>query len=181
MSRTTKVVAKALKRAASTNKPATVADLRRITDRQTAHLLAALSSGSAPVEPVKQPKYSGLAIGSVLPGGIFAGITYVDAKPYVLVLGPEYDGECAWPDFQTWLKTLSIDGCADFVCPSKLDGMVLWANLRKEFKPVYYWLEQHAEGSSRAWYQHFGSGTQAHWDESGRSRCRAVRRFPSAI
>ena len=170
MTRTTKA-------AATTKKAATVADLRRITDRQTTHLLAVLSQSPSSA-PAERAQFARLAIGSKLPGGIFAGITYVDGRPHVLVLGPEYDGECTWTEFQAWLKTLSVDGCSDFVCPSKLDGMLLWANLRKEFKQAWYWLEQHAEYSDYAWIQYFDSGGQYYWSKGYRLRCRSVRRFP---
>lgn len=99
------------------------------------------------------------------------------SRKFQLVLGPEYDGECDWNAFAAWVKTLSVDGCADFVIPSKLDGMLLWTNLRKEFKEAYYWLAQHAEDSAYAWYQSFYGGGQ-HWHgKDGKFRARSVRRI----
>jgi hypothetical protein len=122
--------------------------------------------------------YLTLSIGAKLPGGIFAGITYAAGKPFALVLGPEYDGPVDWDAVAAWVKTLRVDGCADFVLPSKLDGMLLFTNLRDQFKREAYWLEQHADYPSDAWSQYFCYGYQRSWDESNKLRARAVRRIP---
>lgn len=62
--------------------PATAADVRRIIDRQTNHLLAIFSAPKNTEAPVRG-SYPELAIGAKVPRGIFAGITYSDGKPYV--------------------------------------------------------------------------------------------------
>lgn len=188
MIRSVKLAAQAKRRAYVTPKRApiakavTVADVRKITDMQTGQLLAALAPSSGPAASGQSVatgrlQYGSLPLGSPLAGGLFSGITYVDGKPYVLVLGPEHPEELTHDQFSEWLKTLSVDGCTDFVAGSKLDGMLLFTNLRKEFKQSTYWLEQHAEYSSDAWYQNFGNGFQYYWDKNGKFRCRAVRRL----
>lgn len=109
-------------------------------------------------------------IGSKLDDGIFAGVTLHNNEAFALVLLPgDFNG--TWAEAKDWADK------EGGVLPSRIDQIVLFKNVKGEFKEAYYWSgEQHAEGAGYAWNQSFGNGDQ-YWDYvSYRCRARAVRR-----
>jgi hypothetical protein len=115
---------------------------------------------------------SGLpAIGAEYEGGIFAGVTLDGDQLAALVLLPgDFNG--TWAEAKDWADK------EDGVLPSRIDQIVLFKNLKAEFKDAYYWSgEQHADAAC-AWCRDFSDGTQYWFYVSFRSRARAVRRIP---
>ena len=56
---------------------------------------------------------------------------------------------------------------------------LLYANLKSQFEPQWYWSGQaHETNSSWAWCQRFSRGTQSSYHEDRELRARAVRRLP---
>lgn len=112
------------------------------------------------------------AIGAELDGGLYAGLTLHDGDPHRLVLLPD-DIEANWADAKAWAEKLGG------TLPSRIDALVLFQNLRKEFKAEAYWTnQQHADGPASAWYQFFGWGLQGNGHVDLGLRARAVRRVP---
>ncbi len=113
------------------------------------------------------------AIGAEWEGGIYAGISIENNAPVHLVLLP---GEA---ESVTWKKALAWAEKQSGVLPSRIDQLVLWQNLKREFKEEWYWSgEQHSGDSDDAWLQGFADGHQGWGHEDGSSRARAVRRLP---
>ena len=113
------------------------------------------------------------AIGALFAGGIYAGITRgVDGAPdQHLVLLPgeavdvDWDAACAF--------AASVGG----ELPTLAEQALLYANLKDQFEPRWYWSSEQA-GPSTAWLQDFYDGTQDYDDRSYEGRARAVRRLP---
>ncbi len=112
------------------------------------------------------------AIGAEYEGGKFAGVTLDGDQLAALVLLPgDFNG--TWSEAKDWADK------EDGVLPSRIDQIVLFKNLKAEFKDAYYWSgEQHAGDSGYAWCQYFGDGSQLWYAVSYRYRARAVRRIP---
>ena len=112
------------------------------------------------------------AIGAAYQGGLYAGLTLVDNVPHALVLLPG-DCEAGWKFAAEWAQQNGGE------LPSRFDGLVLFKNLKSEFKEEAHWLnERHASASGSAWYQHFNNGYQFTYHTDSTLRARAVRRFP---
>ena len=112
------------------------------------------------------------AIGAPYHGGLYAGLTIFDDEPHALILLPgDFKGD--------WKTSLDWADKEDGMLPSRVDALVLFKNLKAEFKPEWYWTsEPDASGASYAWLQGFDLGFQScsHVDSYGRAR--AVRRIP---
>ena len=79
-----------------------------------------------------------------------------------------------WDAAKAWAATAGGE------LPTRQEQALLYANLKAEFKPAWYWSsEQHASDSSFAWHQNFYDGYQHSYHESYAGRARAVRRFPA--
>jgi hypothetical protein len=62
--------------------------------------------------------------------------------------------------------------------PTRREQALLFANLKEEFEPRWYWsCEQHASSPSNAWFQYFDNGGQNNFGKSYEGRARAVRRL----
>lgn len=62
--------------------------------------------------------------------------------------------------------------------PTRPEQALLYANLKEEFKPAWYWSgTQHAAYSHYAWYQSFYYGGQVSSSKSAELCARAVRRI----
>jgi len=113
------------------------------------------------------------AIGDAYEGGIYAGVTVHDEQPHALVLLP---GD---HDRAEWKTQMASAEAQDAMLPSRFDALVLFKNLKREFKEEAYWTsEQHASASGSAWYQDFISGYQHYSSTYSPLRARAVRRIP---
>ena len=113
------------------------------------------------------------AIGAAFAGGIYAGISRgVDGAPdqhLVLLPGEAVDVE--------WEAAGAFAASVGGELPTRAEQALLYANLKDQFEPRWYWSGAQA-GPSTAWLQYFVNGYQ---DDDGRSyegRARAVRRLP---
>jgi len=96
-------------------------------------------------------------IGSALDGGIFAGLTLDDGRPARLILLPG-DEELNWKDAKAWAAK------QDGMLPSRIDALVLWQNLKKEFKDTWYWTSAPFAGADDStWVQSFDYGSQSYY------------------
>jgi hypothetical protein len=94
------------------------------------------------------------AIGTRWEGGIYAGLSIESNRPVALIL-LDGDESMNWGDAGAWAKDRGG------VLPSRIDQLVLFQNLKSEFKEAWYWSgEQCAGYSGYAWGQDFGDGDQ---------------------
>lgn len=108
------------------------------------------------------------------PGEIYAGIILgkADQPDHHLILLPGEAESVTWENAKKFAKKAGGE------LPTRREQSLLFANLKEEFKPNYYWSgEQHAEHSDFAWYQFFGDGHQRNDPTSRQLRARAVRRL----
>jgi len=111
-------------------------------------------------------------IGEEFHGGKFSGVTLDGDQlaALVLLLG-DFNG--TFEEAKDWADK------EDGVLPSRHDQLVLFKNMKGEFKEAYYWSgEQRAGAAGCAWSQGFGYGDQSWYAVSYRYRARAVRRIP---
>ncbi len=107
------------------------------------------------------------------PGERYAGVVLgADGMPsHHLILVPG-EAEGKWPAMVDWAK-IHGEGL-----PTRQEQALLYANLKGEFQPRWYWSStQHAYYSDCAWLQHFGDGNQGSNGKSASGRARAVRRL----
>ena len=107
------------------------------------------------------------------PGERYAG-PVMDADGFIshhLVLMPGLREDITWKDAMAWAE--EIGGAL----PSRQEQALLYANLKSEFEPKWYWSGQvHEDDSSFAWGQFFYGGGQSYGHQSYEGRARAVRR-----
>lgn len=78
----------------------------------------------------------------------------------------------------TWDKAVKFAADAGGDLPTRREQSLLFANLKEQFEPSWYWSkEQRAGGDYYAWGQSFDGGNQDNGRKSGTSRGRAVRRL----
>lgn len=143
--------------------------LEQIEAKQTelADLIAKLKSRSKPIQ------YSiPAAVISLAPGERYAGLVLDDnGEPsHHLVLLPGEADEVERQEAKDWAEKQGGE------LPTRREQALLYANLRSEFKPAWYWSNE-AHGDASAWCQHFGNGTQYCYHQSYERRARAVRRL----
>ena len=115
---------------------------------------------------------SGHKIGDLVDGGIYAGLTLFNNQPCKLILLPG-DEQHDWKSAMAWAEKQAA------VLPSRIDALVLFQNLRDQFKREVYWTsEPSAVDSAYAWGQSFDSGYQDIWHKDYEGRARLVRRIP---
>nr|WP_314607359.1 DUF1566 domain-containing protein [uncultured Janthinobacterium sp.] len=105
-------------------------------------------------------------------GEIYAGLILGKdgAADYHLFLQPGAVTGVKWQAAMDWAKKLGHS------LPTRAEQALLFANLKHEFEPRYYWSNEQA-GPSDAWGQYFGGGTQHYGYRSYEGRARAVRRL----
>ena len=109
------------------------------------------------------------------PGEHYAGlIVGKDGNlSYHLILMAGEAESINWKDAQAWAKGQSGE------LPNRREQALLFANLKEQFQPRYYWSsEQHASASDCAWIQHFDDGGLYYHLTDYQLRARAVRRLP---
>lgn len=112
------------------------------------------------------------AIGAALGRGIYAGMTIHEEKPYALILLPGEAESVNWKDAIEWAKQQGGE------LPSRFDQLVLFKNLKREFKDAWYWSgASSAQDDVYAWSQGFYFGNQGSTHKSYSFRARAVRRL----
>ncbi|MCA3185988.1 DUF1566 domain-containing protein [Cupriavidus sp.] len=145
---------------------------------------AAHSNVAAMIEAFrKQPLPTEYAVAGVkiplAPGERYAGLILgEDGQPdYHLILLPGEAESVSWKDACIWA------GDRDASLPTRREQSLLFANLKGEFEPAWYWSgEEHEENDGWAWCQYFDDGDQDNCRQFTELRARAVRRFiPSVI
>ncbi|KGC03127.1 hypothetical protein DM81_3441 [Burkholderia multivorans] len=95
---------------------------------------------------------------------------------HYLILLPGEAEDLDWEAAKAWAAEREGE------LPTRREQSLLFANLKGEFEPTWYWSgERHESNSGWAWCQHFGYGTQSSYDQSLRCRARAVRRFIPSV
>ena len=103
--------------------------------------------------------------------GIYAGLSIENERPVALVL-LQGEIEANWKDAIAWADKQDGD------LPSRIDQLVLFKNMKSEFKEAAYWSDTPDAGDeSSAWYQYFDDGAQSYGHKSTKLRARAVRRI----
>jgi hypothetical protein len=145
---------------------AVVAYLERLVDQRRAIDFTTTLGARAAFQQDCAP-----AIGAAYQGGICAGLSLHEGKPVELILLPGEREEITWAAAVKWAEEQGG------TLPSRIDQLVLLANLKAEFKEAYYWSgAQTADDERWAWCQSFGYGNQSTNTKGGKLRARAVRR-----
>ena len=111
---------------------------------------------------------------SLRDGEIYAGLILGKdgAADYHLFLQPGEAVDVTWQSAVDWAKKLGHS------LPTRTEQALLFANLKEQFQPRYYWSgAQYGPSSSHAWSQHFLIGYQNYGLKSYEGRARAVRRL----
>ena len=112
-------------------------------------------------------------IGAAFAGGIYAGIIrgVAGAPDQHLVLLPGDADNVDWEAAGAFAASVGGE------LPTRAEQALLFANLKDQFEPRWYWSGEQA-GPSTAWGQYFTSGIQDYGGRSYEGRARAVRRLP---
>ncbi len=107
-------------------------------------------------------------------GEIYVGsIGDASGDLYHIVLLPGDSDDATWKKQMAWAKSIGGD------LPTRVEQSLLFANLKDQFKPDWYWSNTpHASGSDSAWFQTFSNGFQNFNLLLSKLRARAVRRLP---
>lgn len=108
------------------------------------------------------------------PGERYAGIVLgKDGVPdHHLILLPVKAEDVTWEQAKGFAKEAGGE------LPTRREQALLYANLKEEFEPQWYWsCEQHASHSNYAWTQYFNYGDQLYGLKASGFRARAVRRL----
>lgn len=127
------------------------------------------------IETLERP-----VIGQPWQGGIYAGISVHDKQPVYLVLLPSDAEHKSWnAAHKSWKQALAWATKQGGELPSRVDFLILYQNVKSEFKEDWYWTAQTYElGEKYAWCQYFGHGGQHSGAKIHKCRARAVRRIP---
>ena len=88
-----------------------------------------------------------------------------------IILLPGDNDVAGWGKQMEWAASIGGE------LPDRVESALLFATMKDEFKPEWYWLrEQHAAYSSYAWMQYFDYGNQDDVHKGYQYRARAVRR-----
>lgn len=89
-----------------------------------------------------------------------------------IILLPTEAVDQSWGSCKAWAESQGGE------LPTRREQSLLFANLKAEFQPRWYWSgEQHADYSVYAWNQRFNGGYQGLNRKSYEGRARAVRRI----
>jgi hypothetical protein len=111
---------------------------------------------------------------NLAPGERYAGLILGEngETDYHLVLLPGEAEEVTWDNAGKWAQEQGG------VLPSRREQSLLFANLKGEFQPAWYWSgQQHEQESGWAWCQGFFDGRQGTSLRYDEFRARAVRRL----
>jgi hypothetical protein len=146
----------------------------KATQNKLAEMIAALEASAAATNTKQPTTYTVAATEiSLQPGERYAGLvleTATGAPSHHLVLLPGEAEDMTWEDAGKWAKEQGGD------LPTRQEQSLLFANLKSEFKPNWYWSGEKASASS-AWGQDFGRGGQYGSLLNDELRVRAVRRL----
>jgi len=106
-------------------------------------------------------------------GELYVGTLITPNKREHIILLPGELDEANWHDSKAWAASIGGD------LPSRPEQALMFANLRENFNPRWYWSnEQDASDSDYAWGTHFNDGSQTSNYVTAQLRARAVRRLP---
>ena len=92
-------------------------------------------------------------------------------RHHIILLPGEIDNT-SWKKSMKWAESIGGE------LPDRVESALLFATMKDEFKPEWYWYsELYEPGSGYAWYQNFYSGHQCTSTLSACLRARAVRRL----
>lgn len=106
-------------------------------------------------------------------GEIYAGLLLGKngAPDTHLFLLPGSIEKVSWKQAKDWAEKTGGE------LPTRREQALLFANLKEEFSPEWYWSNQQlADNSDYAWSQYFSHGHQDTSHKSAAGRARAVRR-----
>lgn len=105
------------------------------------------------------------------PGERYAGLLLDDKgnPSHHLILLPGDADDSTWNNAQTWATEQGGE------LPTRREQSLLFANLKGEFQPAWYWSCE-ANGNASAWGQSFTDGSQDDDYQLNELRARAVRR-----
>ena len=139
----------------------------RIAQQNLANMLTALAKQPPKIFTVST------AMPNMNPGERYVGaiISADGSISQHLILLPGDNDDASWQKQMDWAASIGGE------LPDRVEGALLFATMKDEFKPEWYWTrEQHATGSAYAWMQDFLNGHQGTWLKGGHGRARAVRR-----
>jgi hypothetical protein len=131
----------------------TLEDIKQ-TQQQLADMISALARVPATIFSV-DPK-----LPEMNPGERYAGciISADGAIRHHIILLPGDIDSTSWKKQMEWAASIGGE------LPGRVESALLFATMKDEFKPEWYWLrEQHASDSVYAWLQTFGDGTQDYY------------------
>jgi hypothetical protein len=108
------------------------------------------------------------------PGEKFVGVILSadGSRRHAVILLPGEIEDAHWKRANEWAAEQGGE------LPDRVEGALLFATLKDEFKSEWYWTrEQHAGGGACAWCQGFGDGGQFSYHKGNQQRARAVRRL----
>jgi hypothetical protein len=108
------------------------------------------------------------------PGEHYAGLVLAadGTLMHHLILLPGEGEDLDWEAAQQWAQN------AGGALPTRQEQALLFANLKGQFKPTWYWsADSYEDDGSFAWVQYFNYGGQDDNHKSYEGRARAVRRF----
>ncbi len=108
------------------------------------------------------------------PGEKFVGVILSadGSRRHALILLPGEIEDASWKKANEWAASQGGE------LPDRVEGALLFATLKDEFKPEAYWTrEQHAGDGGYAWCQFFINGGQYYLRKGTQLRARAVRRL----
>lgn len=98
-------------------------------------------------------------------GGTFAGLMrdYDCNEDYALILGPSL-GQGTFKELTKKAEEVEVDGHEDFRLPLRTEQSLLYANLKDQFEPKWYWsCERRPVYEAFAYAQNFLNGDQHYW------------------
>lgn len=151
----------------------TLEDIKATQDK-LAEMIATLEASAAATSTQLPTTYTVAAAEITLqPGERYAGLvlgTTTGTPSHHLILLPGEADDMEWEDARKWAEKQGGD------LPTRQEQSLLFANLKSEFKPNWYWSGEKASASS-AWNQYFDNGDQGYGYLNGELRVRAVRRL----
>ena len=149
------------------------ADLRYWEEKKkaidAAYFALQMATGALP----KVATTAAIAIGAAFAGGIYAGIirgVAGNADQHLVLLPGDADDV-------DWEAACAFAAIVGGELPTRAEQALLYANLKDQFQPRWYWSSEQA-GPSGAWSQNFDNGGQNYDGRSYEGRARAVRRLP---
>jgi hypothetical protein len=105
-------------------------------------------------------------------GEHYAGLVLdADGPSHHLILLPGDAADVTWQQAKDWAAKAGGE------LPTRQEQALLFANLKSQFQPQWYWSAEPHEVGSSAWFQNFLYGFQDFYRQTSELRARAVRRF----